>query len=222
MGLRTRVRLLALDGALFALRTVRDMLDDAPLDVSAGMDASMDATPEPAPAPAPVDEEPEYEDLGGHPATAAPVMRSAVAQRRDLPMPTPEEVAFYEGADHPLANREPDPEPEVEEEGMSVAERDEMKQDIIAALKTIYDPEIPVDIYELGLIYDVAVDPEGRVAIEMTLTSPNCPAAQSLPAEVQTKSEAVSGVYVADVDIVWDPPWDPSRMSEEARLELNL
>jgi FeS assembly SUF system protein len=101
-------------------------------------------------------------------------------------------------------------------------EKGVIRTKVIEALKTVYDPEIPVDIYELGLIYDVDVADDRSVEIRMTLTSPNCPAAQSLPAEVEVKSAAVDGVRHAMVDIVWDPPWGPDRMSEAAKLELNI
>lgn len=93
---------------------------------------------------------------------------------------------------------------------------------VIEALRTIFDPEIPVNIYELGLIYDVKVEPSGAVAIRMTLTSPNCPAAQSLPSEVEAKVKAVPGVTDAKIEIVWEPPWDPAKMSEAARLQLGM
>ncbi len=93
---------------------------------------------------------------------------------------------------------------------------------VIEALRTIFDPEIPVNIYELGLIYDVKVEPSGAVAIHMTLTSPNCPAAQSLPSEVESKVKAVPGVTDAKIEIVWEPPWDPAKMSEAARLQLGM
>jgi len=93
---------------------------------------------------------------------------------------------------------------------------------VIEALRTCYDPEIPVNIYELGLIYGIEVDPSGAVAVRMTLTSPNCPAAGTLPGEVQEKAKGVPGVTDARVEVVFDPPWDPSRMSEAAKLELGL
>jgi len=93
---------------------------------------------------------------------------------------------------------------------------------VIEALRTCFDPEIPVNIYELGLIYEVKVDPTGAVGIRMTLTSPNCPAAGSLPGEVRDKAQAIPGVTVAKVDVVWDPPWDQTRMSEAAKLELGM
>jgi FeS assembly SUF system protein len=102
------------------------------------------------------------------------------------------------------------------------AERDVIRDLAVDAIKTVFDPEIPVNIYELGLIYDVKVQDTRVVEIEMTLTSPNCPAAQSLPSEVELKVGAVEGTSGVVVDIVWDPPWDPSRMSEAAQLELNM
>ena len=92
----------------------------------------------------------------------------------------------------------------------------------MAALKTVYDPEIPADIYELGLIYRIDIEDDRKVKIDMSLTSPNCPAAQDLPVMVKNAVEAVGGVSGADVAVVWDPPWDQSRMSDEARLVLNM
>jgi FeS assembly SUF system protein len=97
-----------------------------------------------------------------------------------------------------------------------------MSEDIVGALKTIYDPEIPADLYELGLIYKIVVDDDRMVNIEMTLTSPNCPSAAELPGQVENAVAGVSGVHKANVKIVWDPPWDPSRMSDEARTVLNM
>jgi FeS assembly SUF system protein len=93
---------------------------------------------------------------------------------------------------------------------------------VIEALRTCFDPEIPVNIYEMGLIYEVKVGPDGGVAIQMTLTSPHCPAVQSLPAEVESKVRAVPGVADVKIDLVWDPPWDQSKMSEAARLQLGM
>ncbi len=97
-----------------------------------------------------------------------------------------------------------------------------LQDKVVEALQTCYDPEIPVNIYELGLIYEVKVEPSGEVYIKMTLTSPNCPAAGSLPGEVQEKVKAIPQVTAAKVDVVWDPPWDPTRMSEAARLQLGM
>lgn len=101
-------------------------------------------------------------------------------------------------------------------------EVDELRTRIVETLKTCYDPEIPVNIYELGLIYDLDVTPAGAVALRMTLTSPACPVAGSLPPEVQAKVRALPNVTLAKVDLVWDPPWDPGRMSEAARLKLGI
>ena len=97
-----------------------------------------------------------------------------------------------------------------------------LRERVEAVLHTIYDPEIPVNIYELGLIYNLNVSENGVVDIEMTLTAPNCPAAGMMPAEVEAKVCAVDGVTSANVELVWDPPWDKSRMSEAARLELGF
>jgi FeS assembly SUF system protein len=93
---------------------------------------------------------------------------------------------------------------------------------VVEALRTCFDPEIPVNIYDLGLIYDVKVETDGNVAVQMTLTSPHCPAVQSLPAEVEEKVKAVQGVTGAKIDLVWDPPWDQNKMSEAARLQLGM
>jgi FeS assembly SUF system protein len=93
---------------------------------------------------------------------------------------------------------------------------------VVEALKSIYDPEIPVDIYELGLIYDVAVSEDGDALVSMTLTTPNCPVAESMPGEVELRVLSVPGIRDAEVKLVWDPPWDPSKMSDEARLELGM
>ena len=93
---------------------------------------------------------------------------------------------------------------------------------IVEELKTVYDPEIPVDVYELGLIYKVQVDPEGATTIRMTLTTPMCPAAEELPPEVESKARGVEGVSSVQLDLVWDPPWSPDMMSESAKLELGM
>ncbi len=92
----------------------------------------------------------------------------------------------------------------------------------IEALRTVFDPEIPVNIYEMGLVYEVKVDAAGAVTIQMTLTSPHCPAAQSMPAEVEAKVRAIAGVTDVNIDLVWEPPWDQSKMSEAARLQLGM
>ncbi len=109
--------------------------------------------------------------------------------------------------------------------GSSALPQDELSRltdDIVAGLKTVYDPEIPADIYELGLIYKIDIADDRAVKIDMTLTSPNCPSAQELPIMVENAVSSVPGVRAAKVDVVWDPPWDPSRMSDEARLVLNM
>lgn len=93
---------------------------------------------------------------------------------------------------------------------------------VIDALKEIYDPEIPVNIYDLGLIYNVEVTGDGHAAITMTLTTPHCPVAESMPGEVELRVSAVPGIAVADVNLVWDPPWDPQKMSDDAKLELGM
>jgi FeS assembly SUF system protein len=97
-----------------------------------------------------------------------------------------------------------------------------LEERVIAALRGVFDPEIPVNIYELGLVYDLKTDPSGAVSIRMTLTSPACPVAGALPGEVRSRVQSVPGVTSANVELVWDPPWDMSRMSEEARLQLGL
>jgi FeS assembly SUF system protein len=102
------------------------------------------------------------------------------------------------------------------------AEIARLTDEIVAGLKTVYDPEIPADIYELGLIYKIDISDERAVTIDMTLTTPNCPAAQELPVMVENAVLSVPGVGEAKVNIVWDPPWDPSRMSDEARTVLNM
>ena len=93
---------------------------------------------------------------------------------------------------------------------------------MIAALRDIFDPEIPVNIYDLGLIYGVDIDPEASVTVTMTLTTPHCPVAESMPGEVELRVCAVPGVRDAEVNLVWDPPWDPQKMSDEAKLELGM
>ena len=97
-----------------------------------------------------------------------------------------------------------------------------LKDKVIKEIKKIYDPEIPVNIYELGLIYDINIDNENNVKINMTLTSPNCPVAESLPNEVKNRVKEIKDVKNVDLNLVWEPPWDKSMMSESAKLELNL
>jgi FeS assembly SUF system protein len=121
-----------------------------------------------------------------------------------------------------------DPVPPVEAapaapaEPLTMDEITALKNDIVAALCTCFDPEIPVNIYELGLIYDIEIAPTASVAIRMTLTSPMCPAAGSLPGDVQRKVQGIARITAVKVDVVWDPPWDKDRMSEAAKLQLGI
>ena len=112
--------------------------------------------------------------------------------------------------------------PATAAERARTAEVNELGEKIVDALKTCYDPEIPVNIYELGLIYKVDVEDDNKVLVDMTLTSPNCPVAESLPIEVQDKVKGVEGVAGCEVNLVWEPSWHPSMMSEEAQLELGM
>jgi len=119
-------------------------------------------------------------------------------------------------------NKAPPAEIDNKISGLPEAEVTRMSDDIIAAIKTVYDPEIPADIYELGLIYKVDIEDDRSVKIDMTLTTPNCPSAAELPQMVESAVAAVPGVSSAKVSIVWEPPWDQSRMTDEARLVLNM
>jgi FeS assembly SUF system protein len=101
-------------------------------------------------------------------------------------------------------------------------ELERLTNEIVTALKTVYDPEIPADIYELGLIYRIDIEDDRSVKVDMTLTTPNCPAAGELPGMVENAVASVPGVGTVKVEVIWDPPWDPSRMSDEARLVLNM
>jgi FeS assembly SUF system protein len=115
--------------------------------------------------------------------------------------------------------------PEAAAEGVpttSAPEHDQLRDDLVAALKTVFDPEIPVDIYELGLIYRLDVDDDRNIEVDMTLTAPGCPVAGDMPSWVENAVSSVPGVGQVKVNLVFDPPWDPSRMSEEARLALNM
>ena len=105
---------------------------------------------------------------------------------------------------------------------VAAADQKELEARIIAALQTVYDPEIPLNIYDLGLIYGVDISPEGHAAVQMTLTTPHCPVAESMPAEVELRVGSVPGVGHAEVNLVWDPPWDPQKMSDDAKLELGM
>jgi FeS assembly SUF system protein len=120
------------------------------------------------------------------------------------------------------AARSPESAPEPAAEAGAAPEHDQLKDDIVGALKTVYDPEIPVDIYELGLIYRIDVDVERNVELDMTLTAPGCPVAGDMPGWVENAVSAVPGVGQVKVNLVFDPPWDTRRMSDEARLTLNM
>jgi FeS assembly SUF system protein len=123
--------------------------------------------------------------------------------------------------DEPIRKRD-DVDVESKATSLPEAEINRLTDEIVAALKTVYDPEIPADIYELGLIYKVDIEDDCSVKIDMTLTTPNCPSAAELPQMVENAVASVPGVKGASVSVVWDPPWDQSRMSDEARLVLNM
>ena len=142
------------------------------------------------------------------PETATPV----------APVPA-SETAFDTSAFAAPSSSETKPAPPVVADPLKMLE---LKPKIVEQLSTVFDPEIPVNIYELGLIYDVVVDKDGLAVIKMTLTAPGCPAAVTLPAEVQGKVKAINGVNDARVDLVWEPPWSKDRMSEAAKLQLGI
>jgi len=124
-----------------------------------------------------------------------------------------------------VAPAEPASAPNVAPDAKDAAPSDEITRltdEIVNALKTVYDPEIPADIYELGLIYRIDISDDKAVSVDMTLTTPNCPSAQELPSMVENAVASVPGVREVKVEVVWDPPWDPSRMSDEARVVLNM
>jgi len=176
--------------------------------------------PEPEPA---WDDEEDEQDEGRDPfldAFGLDFPWGSVAQQPHLPEPRPQ-AAQQRAAPEPAVAPAPPPPPPLGEPA-DEGERIQLREQVIGVLSTIFDPEIPVDIYALGLIYDVDVSDSRDVEIRMTLTSPNCPAAQSLPGEVEQKSGGVPGVRTSMVDVVWDPPWSPDLMSEEAKLELNI
>jgi FeS assembly SUF system protein len=130
------------------------------------------------------------------------------------PAPRAEELACDPpGASSPVS---------ISNGGLSAEEIGRLTEEIIAALKSVYDPEIPADIYELGLIYKIDIADDRAVTIDMTLTTPNCPSAQELPSMVENAAASVPGAGPVTVNVVWDPPWEPSRMSDEARMVLNM
>src|ERR1700674_4368301 len=122
----------------------------------------------------------------------------------------------------PAAPDAPETAPAAPHGALTSEEIARLTDEIVAALKSVYDPEIPADVYELGLIYKIDIGDDRAVAIDMTLTTPNCPSAQELPAMVENAAASVPGVGPVTVNVVWDPPWEPSRMSDEARVVLNM
>lgn len=128
-----------------------------------------------------------------------------------------------ETANESANNTAPDTAPDTALDATSdTAPEGSLEERVVEALRAIYDPEIPVNIYDLGLIYGVEIDADNHVTVTMTLTTPHCPVAEIMPAEVENRARAVEGASGATVDLVWDPPWDPSKMSEEAQLELGF
>ena len=139
-----------------------------------------------------------------------------MSQRHPLPVDSNAPEAPPPSPSGPLPSKPPLAEPLTE------AGIEELKNRIVEALHKCFDPEIPVNIYELGLIYDITIAPQGAVAINMTLTSPGCPVAGTLPGDVQRRVLLLDGVTAVKVDVVWDPPWTPARMSEAAKLQLGI
>jgi FeS assembly SUF system protein len=147
------------------------------------------------------------------------------AEARETPASTPEAAPAKEHASAPATEAKPAPEsaaPAGPKSALPPEEDERLRADIVAALKTVYDPEIPADIYELGLIYGIEIDGDRNVAISMTLTAPGCPVAGEMPQWVDNAVSAVPGVASAQVTMTFDPPWDMGRMSDEARLALNM
>jgi FeS assembly SUF system protein len=174
---------------------------------AAGVAASHEAPPQPGTAP---DERAPAAGLTGHEAVAEP-----------LPGDQPPAAPAPEGWDVGALTAPP-----AKPKGPALVNDPlkslELKPQIIEAISTVFDPEIPVNLYELGLIYDILVDADARVHVAMTLTSPACPSAQQLPGEVQDKVRGVKGVSAAAVEVVWEPPWTPDKMSDAARLQLGI
>lgn len=137
-----------------------------------------------------------------------------------------ESETMMDGEQHQAGSGPVEPVGEAAEQnasgGLTQADLDQLTTDIVAALKTVYDPEIPVDIYELGLIYRVDVDDDRNITVDMTLTAPACPVAGEMPIWVENAVAAIPGVNAVDVNMVFDPPWDPGRMSEEAQVALGI
>jgi FeS assembly SUF system protein len=152
----------------------------------------------------------------------APVTASAATTSVEASL-APSADAGKPDTDKPDTDKPDTDKPDTDKpSGLPEGELARLTDEIIAALKTVYDPEIPADIYEIGLIYKIDIADDRAVAVEMTLTTPNCPSAQELPVMVENAVASVPGVGAVKVEIVWDPPWDPSRMSDEARAVLNM
>lgn len=136
----------------------------------------------------------------------------------------PLDIAPAAASSQPAAETYPEPIAGVEapDHDLSPEQVEKIKEGIIEAISTVFDPEIPVNIYELGLIYNIDIAPTGSASIQMTLTSPNCPSAEELPVEVHYKTRQISGVKDVKVSVVWEPPWDPSKMTEAAKLQLGM
>lgn len=165
-------------------------------------------------------------DLDGS-ETSGTDATASVSTPEDAASVTSSDASAEPGATESKSNTEPpksvaDGGTPVEGSTLSEEELDQMTSDIVAALKTVYDPEIPADIYELGLIYRVEIDDEKHVTVDMTLTSPGCPVAGEMPGWVENAVGTVAGASGVKVNLTFDPPWDPSRMSDEARLALNM
>ena len=159
---------------------------------------------------------------------AADVPPENQPKKVERPMVSPQEGAYFldkfleQDAESDSTESSSDSENETRAEAVAPSSPEELQGNIVAALQEIFDPEIPVNIYELGLIYAVDVAEDFSTRVTMTLTTPHCPVAESMPGEVELKVSSVEGVNGVQVDLVWEPPWDMSKMSDEARLELGL
>ncbi|ADP72087.1 FeS assembly SUF system protein [Rhodomicrobium vannielii ATCC 17100] len=149
-------------------------------------------------------------------------MEQAKTRIENAPWDGPQDEPKHKDLPEPCAHTVETAKSSHDEVGIPHEELDRITDALIAALKTIYDPEIPVDIYELGLIYKIDINSDREVDVEMTLTAPGCPVAGDMPVWVENALSAVEGVSIARVKIVFTPPWDPSRMSDEARVALNM
>jgi FeS assembly SUF system protein len=140
----------------------------------------------------------------------------------DAPVHPAQDRPEMQHASSPVATESPAAQSKAPGTGLPPEELSRLTDEIVAALKSVYDPEIPSDVYELGLIYRIDIADDRAVTIDMTLTTPNCPSAQELPSMVENAAASVPGVGPVTVKIVWEPAWDPSRMSDEARVVLNM